>query len=341
MANVVLECDMHVYDIKKCGLYIGRPDAPEHLGTKDLLKALKFWAIDSNKPLVETSTYSADGNYLEAYCLGLSEFKGNYLLALWNKIPSSKSGVGMVNGSSSPKNAKVTQSKKGAADIPGYPTYFWILPGSNKLVALKLTNESFGVTQARAYLTGYLQFFSPHALRKGGKIKGYTDKPIDKKSDEEQIVNNNLAARFTLAVTKIPGKYEEIIKNNQQVTKLVKEIDVYDDQNDINARVSEQVRGWFNNLKPADKKKMRVHMPISVTKADIRDLIRKYEDSDQSNEHDIGFVFKGKSSHIEWLRGANHREKAKIKVEYLGENQPNLDKLVKELHKHTNLVING
>jgi len=336
-----LACELHVFDITRCGLYNSREKEAKHLGVKDLFNEMKVWAIDSGKPLIETSTYSPNKRFLESFCLGVAENKGQYLLMLWNKVPHSKSGVGMVNGSTSPKSAVVSHVKVGKNDIPGYPTFFWILPSSKKIVAIRLENPSFGVGQLREYINGYLKGFCSYRVdrvEEGREIEGYSDFPAKNVNDDRRIINRSLRPHFAISAKKIPGKQREIKNQYAEITKLVKDIFIYNHLSDVNAPKIEKLRSWFNGLSPAKKKKIRIQMPVVMTREDVSDLMKLYADSDHSEEHDVGFVFKGQSGHIEWLSGSSKKEEATINIEWIADNQPNIDKLLKSLQMHEHLI---
>lgn len=343
MALVSVDCDFHLYNLTKCGFYIGRQTTPKHMNTSKLIAALKVWAIDSNKPLIETSTYTLGESNSEAYCLGIEEHNGNYLIALWNKVHNlSSGGVGMVSGSSTPANARITVKTVKKGDIPGYPSYFWVLPARNMVVAVKITNPSFAITQFHSYLHGFLSFFSPHSVSnksKGkGDIIGYSDSPTTSAaSPEESIINKDLHPKLSISVKKIPGKFLEFEDRHSDIRKLVKDIYSYNSLSNANDPLMEQIVGFFNNIDPVARKKVRIDIPVSLTKLEVKGMIKKYIESNQAAENDVGFKYQG-SNAIEWLHGANHTEKVTLKIDFSGEDQPDLKKLIKSLDSHKDLI---
>lgn len=345
MALVSVDCDFHLYNLTKCGFYIGRQTSPKHMNTSKLLAALKVWAIDSNKPLIETSTYTLGESNSEAYCLGIEEHNGNYLIALWNKVHTlSSGGVGMVSGSSTPTNARITVKAIKKGDIPGHPSYFWILPARNMVVAVKITNPSFAITQFNSYLNGFLSFFSPHSVfskskdKSKGDMIGYSDSPSTSTAlPEESIINKDLHPRLSMSVKKIPGKFKEFVDRHSDIRKLVKDIYSYNSLSNANDPLMEQIVGFFNNIDPVAKKKVRIDIPVNLSKSEVQGMIKKYEDNNQAAEHNVGFRYQG-SNAIEWLHGANHTEKVTLKIDFSGEDQPDLKKLIKSLELHKDLI---
>ena len=335
-----IECELFIYEIKKCGLYEKTSEPAKHLDIGSLFKDIKLWAIDSDKPIIETSTFNANTNFHEAYCLGLAEHKGQYLIALWNKVTNSSSGIGVINGSKPAKKTKVTYSKVNIDDIAGYPSFFWILPATNKLVAIRLENPVIGVSQFRAYIKGYLEGFCSHKIKNDNNdIDGYSDISIHENTSntDDRIVNTNLKPHFSFSAKKIKGQYDLIIQNYSKIIKLVKDVYIYNSLSDNNASWIENIRSFFNDLKPAVKKVVRIQMPISMNQDEVEELITQYEDSSCSEEKDVGFIFSGNSS-IKWLSGGHKKEKIQINVNWISEEQPDIDDLLKKLTKHSNLV---
>ncbi|WP_139044305.1 hypothetical protein [Marinobacterium stanieri] len=335
-----IACELFVYDVTRCGLYIGRKPEPTHLPIGPLLKEIKQWAIDSEKPIIETSTYTKNHRTEESYCLDMVSSNGQYLLALWNKVPHSKSGVGMINGSKAASSAKVSHTKIGNGDIPGYPTFFWFLPSSNKMIAIKIESPALGISQLREYIKGYLYSFCSYRVINNidGKItEGFADFPRPPSGKDERVVNLKLHPSISIVAKSVPGKQDEFLARYDQVTKLVKDIYVYNSLSDNNATMLERVRSFFNDLPASRKKKARVQMPVSLSKTDMQGFIDEYNNNDHSQEHDVGFIFSG-SQHIDWLSGSQQKIKELLDIHWIAEGQPDLKKLLESLRKIENLI---
>jgi hypothetical protein len=337
-----IEANLHVYDVVKCGLYYGRSGEHKHMHLGGLIKELKGWISLDDKPLIETSTYSDSAYVMSSYCMAVEKHGGQYLIAMWNKVEHLKSGVGMVNGSASTNEIKVSRTKIGKTDIPGYPSYFWVLPSSNTIVGVLLDNPSFAINQLRNYLTGFLLNFSSHAVRSvedPDTVKGFSDFPRPKKGKDERVVNTKLIPQFNMLVKKIPGKYDELKDRYDDVTKIVKDVYVFDDTTDDKSSYVERIKSVFNGISPIVKKKLRVEMPVKLVEADVDRFINKYEDSGHEDASDVGFVLKGQSSRIEWLSGSTQKEKVVLKLKWISKDNPDLLSLSKELKKNIEIII--
>ncbi len=335
MAKV--KAELHFYDVKNCGLYLGRSDEARCLTLSSLMKDLRAWGLEKDKPLVETSTFNSNKSYKPSYLFGMSEHSGQFLLSLWNAVPQSSKGIGKVDGASKPGKLKVSHAKIGASDIPGYATFFWILPSSNQVVAVKLENPTFGVVQFREYIKGFLGNFSSYIVNRvvdGEVLTGYSDKPKKTAGPDDRVPIPKLKPRFSFSARKIPGKQDEILAKSTRVSKLVRDIYVYNNLKDQNSGILERLSEMFNSLEPKNKRKVRVSMPVELNRDDVKELIDLYNENDQSEIYDVGFVFSGESGHIEWLSGSNKKEVVSLNVKWISDDQPDLDSLLKSLQSH-------
>lgn len=331
------KCEFHVYEIKKCGIYVNRePEKPKYLSIEKVIRELKIWAIDSDKPLIETSTYQASNSLPESFCFGMEEYSGNFLLALWNKVPHNKSGISKVSASSPVKKAKAGEVKIKGDEIAGYPSYFWILPKESLIIALKLDNRTLGLAQARYYIYNFINHYSSHVVNRmesGEELYGLGDTPAPTSGKDGRFPNPKLRGDFTIHAKRLPGKIDEILKNADNITKLIKNISVYSSLSDSSATTIESITKWFNNVEPVKKRDIKIEMPVDISEKEIQHFVDLWEENNYSDEYDVGFKFKGEQR-VEWLSGANQKEERNIDVEWLGKEQANLEKLIKELHKH-------
>ncbi len=328
-----IKCELHVYDLTKIGLYEGYSDEAAHLGGTRIFDEIKGWAYDSGRPVSETCTYVTNGHVHESYCLGAAELKGQYLFTLWNRVPNSKSGVGLINGSTAANKAKISIKKIGRDDIPGYPSYFWVLPRRKKIVAIRIENAHLGINHFRTYVRSFLEGFCSHAVYDDGAVVGYSDEPLSGDKKKSRAVNEKLRPFFHFGVHRIEADRERILERAGSITKLVKDIFVYNSLSRKSEQLLEKLRASFHGLDPKEKKKIRISMPVSVNDGDVKELFDEYDSHDGDDEYDVGFVFSG-SSHIEWLSGAHYKQKATTDVEWIAPDQPDVEKLLQKLQGH-------
>ncbi len=338
------EVTLTYYEVKTMGLYgrKGQNSKVQHLTPKDLMKELMEWGYGVNRKFIETATYQPNSKTLESYCLDFHEDNGEYILALWNKVPSTKNGYGSVSAKSSTLDAKVQHTKIGKDHIPGYPTFFYISPSKKCIATIKLDNHVLGLTQFRSYIKGYLRHFSSHLVnRKEGNelIQGLCadSKPIG--IPDNRIPDKGIIPSFLISPLKDVLPEEYLMNNAHFVTKIVKDVTteklLFDHKETSVERWSRAIRG----IPISRKETSRLTIPVTFTYAHVSQLIKQYQDNDFSDEYNVGFIFKGDKK-IHWLDGTavTHNFKADLKM--LSAERPDLKSLmhyIKQLD-HTQLI---
>jgi hypothetical protein len=96
----------------------------------------------------------------------LSNKFGDYLVTTWNETPAGKNLFASMAGNDLIDLAQVSLAKIPSGNIPGYPTLFWVIPSSNKLITLQFRNENNGVENLKKHASNFMLFYSPFAVRK-------------------------------------------------------------------------------------------------------------------------------------------------------------------------------
>jgi len=326
-----IECELQTYNVMKCGLYDIGSDSkkPKCLPLNELILDLKKWAIDTGKPLIETSTTDEE---MPSYCLGLAESKGEFLLALWNKIEHNKSGVGVVSGGGKPNETYISAKQLGAEEIPGFPSFYWIKPQSNVIHPLKIETVHPYIGKVKEYLQGYLTYFCSYRIRGDGSesILQYSEIK-DAGSNEVREANQSLEPIFKTGIQKEPGKYDYILENHMNIAKVVKDVVVTDYLKEHNEGLLNGLVNMFNGIQPTQKKTLRFAVPTQIQQEKVESMINTYIDSDGSSENNYGFIFKGKAQHIEWLSGGVKKDTIDLDIKWLANQQPDIQKLLVDL----------
>lgn len=218
MANDKIQARITLYNIFEAGLYERGEKDPTFGDLSIFLKDLKSWV--AGKTLNKTCTYAClDECELKTFCYDIQEgIKGHYLLITWNKVSSFTNSVASVSGTSKVGEADIKTSNHGLDDIPGFPTYFWIMPDQNKFAAI-----TFDYTQnGRQDLNRYLREFF-------GKLSGYVVSETDKegkkiikhfKDPKETKQYPMLYGKFNAKLVVNPGKVQYLLNNWKDIRKV-------------------------------------------------------------------------------------------------------------------------
>jgi hypothetical protein len=126
------------FEVARCGYFLPRKKIAEFGSLADCLSDFHAWTTGKN--LEDTLTFKVDGEDVqETYCFEMqkSNKTGNYLITTWNKVPMVEGGVPTANGSAKVGKVDVALAKVANGNIPGYPSYFYFLPSSNAVFAMK------------------------------------------------------------------------------------------------------------------------------------------------------------------------------------------------------------
>lgn len=87
-----------LYDVEKCGYYPRGENTPAFGGLNDTLEQLKEWS--SNRNLSLTKIFEPRDSSNPIYVLDLLKHKQDWLLSLWNEVPSSNGNVSSITKNS-------------------------------------------------------------------------------------------------------------------------------------------------------------------------------------------------------------------------------------------------
>jgi len=129
------------YRISKAGYYHFAQDNPEFGSVSEVFNELLGWVKSEDKKLSETCTYEledAEDEY-KTYCFNLvkNNETGDFVIITWNETPTNEGRIVTVNGTQTVGNADVSFSDLPDGAIPGYATYFWVIPEYNVFASIR------------------------------------------------------------------------------------------------------------------------------------------------------------------------------------------------------------
>jgi hypothetical protein len=327
-----MDMELQVYNVNKCGLFSNEKKSELHLlSLGELVKDLRSWAIDSKKKLAERNTYDDNGRVKKSYCLDIEEQDGHFMIAFWNSVSDESKSIGVLSKKASNEQGIIIgKAKINDDEIAGFPSFFWVIPASNIVVAVRFGKQSYGVTQFREYMRSYFGFSSYY--KRG---EGYTNSSKSSEIEDNRIVNRNLQPHFSISIDHVTADLDKIIERFDSITKVVKDVSVENYVNSGHGFV-EQIKIYFDKLEPTKKKKIRIQMPVSLSKKQVKEMIDKYRESDGSSSDNVGFVFKGSSS-IEWLKGCYNTKEIQMDLDFSSHEYPNLRELLSKLKDNFSL----
>jgi len=223
-------------------------------------------------------------------------------LTLWNEVHNHRGQVPTVDGAAKVGTAQASAVGIKAGSIPGYPSYFWIIPQANIYVAI-VPGISVGTGNGnfRKYLEQFLQTFSKHAIISTDEMGEVT---VHGYSPEPNTVLTDIAPKLEVSYCQRPGDIEFLQKHFARIRKVIRTQTI-----DYRARakvslVETLLRSipGFGNATPTDTN-YRVKYEVScrmsredfdsITESAMQTLMTK-------GSGDIGFKLE-RDSHVYWL----------------------------------------
>jgi hypothetical protein len=330
--------EVHItfFDIKKCGFYKARDRSPMFGGVDDILTQVQQWstALDlSQTKLIDAAT---DTDEDPVYLFGLKKKAASWLVATWNEVPSSVSGVASVSMNSKVGDAKVHLNGVVANSIPGYATYFWIIPGRSLLATVKFSNKS-GQPGFAAYLGTFMSRYCRYVVlenRNGiDAVAGYTNT-----SDRKVITN--IAPQFKTKLYHKPSVIKFFTDNVATIRRVLR-------RGHLSSASTVDTSLWQNFIKfvhgqpnRANVTDQRVYLELDYrpTAAELIQMIEAENQLQHRGYDDLGFMFDGDSKE-HWLSGSRAAGVISLNVKRINEAAVDIESLLLALQDNESEIL--
>ena len=348
-----MNCEIRLYDVLHCGLYettengyrSTKRDAKHVLPFPDLIKDLKHFAFDQGLKLAQTCTYSASADLMQAYCADFQQDNDSYLLALWNQVPTGEAGVQSLDGAMASKSGNITvhTHKITGTSIPGFMTYFWLLPKKGKIAAVILWSDKrpstpIGTLQLNQYIKSFIKNKCCHLVEYiddcGNKCTGFSDQPRPTSGKDNRVPNSRLKAFWATQYSKSEADVDRLKAHCDSITSVMRNIKLKDVESETNGELLNALKTIFR-VQPKEilkTKKFRIQGPVDgLSKAEIKNFIDLYEASGHHDDYNMGFKLSNDTSPI-WLSGCFEKYSDNVSVNMrASDGYPDVNSLLKSL----------
>ncbi|WP_426577707.1 hypothetical protein ACP179_06490 [Xenorhabdus stockiae] len=333
------------YDVRQCGYYKAGEQTPTFGNLTELLTDIYEWA--EGKTLRETSTFEGDEKILPCYLLNAKKSDNDWILTIWNEIPSNGQKVPSISANSQfGEDPNVIMNSIEEGSIPGYATYFWFLTDKNVLATIRFRNRLTSQKSLQYYLYSFMKQSSSHVISKiveneDGEscvvINGYKIDPLN-----ENEVSVHYYPRFKTKLIKNPGEYEIIRQNVNRIRKIERIVE-------LNLSTQEDLSLWQKmlvkmNLRPEQAEalttKIRYVLSPVVSLIDINNMINDWEENRLENS-DYGFILEGDSNKTYWLSNSLARTEHSLEIERDNDELVNVDSLLNKLIGRRDIILNS
>lgn len=299
------------YSVPACGYYPWGKGKPATIGSLQFLMT-ELQQFAKGKKLVNTRLVE-DPDQLKTYLAGVSESAGLYVMVLWNEVPNDGNSVTALIGADPVGQAQVVTSELAVGAIPGFATYFVIIPQHGLVGALRVVDNIPGLDAFKSYLATFLaSSTSVASVKKEGDevvVKGY--------KDAAGVVQTKLYPRFALSLLRLTDQAAFIKANATKVRKIVrtKLLDVVANPKDMTAwQTFIGYLGLAKHAAPKTDMRIRYEVDVKPTKQEISTLVDQFSDDVEIGLDDVGFVFVGETD-IHWLSNSIARSEIELNVQ--------------------------
>lgn len=303
------------YSITQCGFYSWRGKSPLFGSTSKLLTEIAAWSKD--KELQQTKLYEPKGDLLPVYLLDITQHGNDWLVTMWNQVPSTEKGVASVMGSSKVGDADVVMNPVAKGSIPGFATYFWFLPNTESFASVRFSHLITAQKAMQEYMESFLEFASSHAVleRQEGPdlevvLLGYKENPAG-----SELPSLKIYPKFRTELVKNPGKHEYILKNIGQISRVERSMQLRLDQKEDLSMFQTILRftHMHNPVNPPKQMRFKYRLATGVTKDEVQAIIDSWNEGAEKQWDDYGFVLRGSSS-IHWLSHSLARKDVALNI---------------------------
>ncbi|WP_230954797.1 hypothetical protein [Burkholderia gladioli] len=330
------------YKIEKCGFYAWGGAQASFGGVADTFAQLRNWS--AGMPLSLTKLFDAGGandEILPVYLAGIVQRGNEWVFATWNEVPAHQGGVASVSRDSPVGAPEVHINEIAENSIPGFATYFWVIPQRNLIASVRFVHNISGQPGMRAYVERFLARESQYVVNGQNElgenvIVGYAE-------DGLNIRGVRYPKFKTIAFVK-DGQRQYILDNAARIKRVMRRGHLTV-ENQVQRSQWEGIVSFFRGVRAdnhpvvADKS-VFIEMEYQPTVAELREIFaREDENEERRMWDDVGFKFQGEGTKEYWLRRALASDSFSIPVERTNEEVVDLEALAGSLNDNRRRIL--
>lgn len=320
------------YSLSKCGFYPWGMEHPIFGGIEDTFEQLAKWGNGADLSLTKLLDPAPDEDELPVYLLGIEKSGSDFVFALWNEVPSADGAVTSISMNSKVGDPKIHQNPLTAGTIPGYATYFWVVPQRGVLASVRPMGNTSGLKAMESYAKKFLMLKSSYAIDGKNEAGEYT---VIGHTDAGDNVPKNAHPRFHISTFKKKGRRPYLVANHARIKRVIRvghvSLDKVVDKGILQSFI-QFVRGdatQSNHI--TGIRKAKVELEYTPSEAE---LISMMEEDDKDEEgtrwEDLGFELTGEDKPI-WINKSRASDTFSLDVDRQAADVISLDSIGKSL----------
>lgn len=327
------EVRIDFHSISKCGWYKHGDAVPAFSSVEDVLAQLAQWSAGVDLSLTKMADPGGKNNQEPVYLFGTKKIGDNWVFATWNEVPASEAGVASVALNSKVGVPKVSMNKVDPNGVPGFATYFWVLPKKGLLATVRFgsrpsTGQSGMVGYVGRFMSSYMSYCIQGVNFQGKPaVVGYTDLGNGVPKKVRPAFKTNAFAKT--------GPRDLILANVDKIRKVVRRGHV--------TALNEVDRAWWQSSmrfiraagRPdyiAVRRSAYIELEYQPTLEELKAMIAAEEaDPEVTGWDDMGFVLQGQTKTL-WLSREQASGDFELDIDRTDAETINLEALLTELN---------
>lgn len=300
------------YNITACGYFKRKLDVAAFGDITGTLTQLQQWA--KGKLLEDTKIFEPDdeSDALPCYLVDIQGGQDSWVITTWNETPTHAGKVASIEANSSVGSANVVLNEVKKGSIPGFATYFWIIPSRAKVATVRFEHAAAGQKSFQLYLQAFLDTCSPHVRKKvsaDGKIEivGYSKTVQDKPAPHYP--------RFRTEIYQKPGEHQFLLNSADKIRRVHR-------KTALDLRAHQTLAGYQKVLtvlglrKPAhhtDTVHVHFDADVRLSQAEVQAIISEWKKDHDREWDDYGFDISGENK-VFWISRSFARDTFDLEV---------------------------
>jgi len=302
------------YSIFQCGYFSRGGEAPLFGSIQETLEDIQQWS--SGKKLIETKVAEIDesdtvGN---TYLVDIQAKRDTWVITTWNETASTDGRVASVQAESNVGDATVHMNDIAEGSIPGYATYFWIIPSRNIFASVRFQHPYTAQRPFSAYIKRFMECYSRHVVV--GEATAEVEYPIIGYANTANDEPRHCHPRFKTGLLRNPGQKQFMLDNVERITKVIRKETLDLTQRETLSLWQKMIRQAGLSSPPVTPVKPRISydLPFQPTADDIENMFDTWEAAAESKWDDFGVVIKGHQD-VYWVSHTLARKEFDLDVE--------------------------
>jgi hypothetical protein len=288
------EAKVKFFNIESCG-YHEWGKANSSFGSIDeIIDQLTSWGTDG-RHIQNTKTYQPDYSkdiFNTYFCECIKSTNGSdVLLILWNEVKNDNGAIYGISPTNQPgQNSILTSGFSANKAIPGFPSYFWIIPSKSVVASITFDHSVQGKASLERYISGFMKHKSEYRVKnKNGTIVNYTHDGKEDKSAPKHY------PRLKITSAKSKDVESDILDNQQKIRKFIRKEKIDYTIKDSRDLIEKALSRLISNTPKYTKERISsIEIPFEPSPGQIKSIIKHYGSlSDTDPIQDVGFELLG------------------------------------------------